>query len=144
MRPPDHSGPLELHEARQLTSCEATGKALDAVVFCLGFGKPPLPTLLGAAGDELPRPSSHTVPGGALLDPVGQPIPGLFGVGLGFSDSEFTSGNAYAEAGFAPFAARAAEIADAVAQSAPVQTQTETHGRASSPSAAASILRALS
>ena len=114
------SGSLELHHVDRLIQCSDTGKNLDAVIFCLGFGAPPIPTILSSSGAVVPQPASHQHPGGALLDDDGHPIAGLYGVGLGFADNEFTSGRPYAEAGFAPFAARAAEIAAAI--SAPPQS----------------------
>ena len=56
----------------------------------------------------------------SLRDASGKRIRGLFGVGLGFSDAEYTSGSSYAEAGFMPFAVRAGEIAEAVALRTPL------------------------
>jgi hypothetical protein len=111
---PPTSGALELHDSRTLTTDPRAGAALDAVVYCLGFGAPPLPALIGASGETLPPPAAHTQPGGALLDADGRRLPGLYGCGLAFSDSEFTSGAAYAEAGFMPFACRAAEVAEQI------------------------------
>ena len=54
----------------------------------------------------------------AETEPTGFSITGFnISCGLGFSDSEYTSGAAYAEAGFMPFAQRAREIATSVAAS---------------------------
>ena len=113
--PPARSPPtIELLDARKLRSCAATASGLDAVVYCLGFGAPPLPHVVrGAAPVSIAK---HQSPGGALIDASGRRLCGLFGLGLGFSDSEFSSGRAYAEAGFMPFAVRAKEIADRVVQ----------------------------
>ena len=108
---------VELHDAVKLTQCAATSGDLDAVVFCLGFGGgPPLPQMLSASGEPLPPITAHTQPGGALLvdSSVPKPLRGLYGVGLGFADAEFTSGAAYAEAGFLPFHVRAAEVAELI------------------------------
>ena len=111
----DGSLGLELHHSSQLHSCKATASGLDAVVYCLGFGAPPMPTV--RSGNSTVSISGHQVPGGALLDARRRPVPGLFGCGLGFSDSEYTSGAAYGVAGFMPFAMRAREIARQVATS---------------------------
>ena len=94
-----------------MVGCAATAAGLDAVVYCLGYGAPPLPTLLRGTNDEAVTVATHETPGGALIDDRGARLPGLFGVGLGFSDKEYTSGQGYAEAGFMPFAERAREIA---------------------------------
>ena len=111
------SSSLELYEARRLY--EDAGKSCDALVFCLGFGPPPLPTILARDGERI-SVAAHEVPGGGLRDASGKRIRGLFGVGLGFSDAEYTSGSGYAEAGFMPFAVRAGEIAEAVALRTPL------------------------
>ena len=111
------SSSLELYDARRLY--EDAGKSCDALVFCLGFGPPPLPTILARDGERI-SVAAHEVPGGGLRDASGKRIRGLFGVGLGFSDAEYTSGSGYAEAGFMPFAVRAGEIAEAVALRTPL------------------------
>lgn len=103
---------LELHDVGRLRTCRETASSLDAVVFCLGYGAPPLPTVL--IDGKPTAVTAHETPGGALLDTHGRRLRGLYGVGLGFADREFTSGSAYAEAGFMPFALRADEIANAL------------------------------
>ena len=102
---------VELHDAATLTTCPRAGRGLDAVTYCLGFGRPLLPRIVDPAGLPL-LPAAQRV--GKLLDARGEWIRGLYGVGLGFSDAEFTSGTAYAEAGFMPFALRAREVVDSV------------------------------
>lgn len=127
---------LELHDSRALSTCRETSARVDAVVYCLGFGEAPVPTILrpgtrtedaaaalapegrvaAAEEDVAVRVGQPEVPGGALRDADGMPLKGLYGVGLGFADAEYTSGAAYAEAGFMPFAVRAQEIAMQVAR----------------------------
>ena len=68
--------------------------------------------------------TSHKIPGGGLIDSHGVRLRGLYGVGLGFADDEFTSGSAYAEAGFLPFALRAREIAERVQQESRASART--------------------
>ena len=106
---------LELHHSSVLSKSAAVSADLDAVVFCLGYTRAPLPLLTHSGGRPLDTIARHGAPGGALFAPSGEPIDGLFGIGLAFSDDEYTSGDAYGEVGFFPFAARAAEIAQAVA-----------------------------
>lgn len=106
---------LELHHSSVLSKSAAVSADLDAVVFCLGYTRAPLPLLTHSGGRPLDTIARHGAPGGALFAPSGEPIHGLFGIGLAFSDDEYTSGDAYGEVGFFPFAARAAEIAQAVA-----------------------------
>ena len=120
---------LELHDSQLLTECAAVSADLDAVVFCLGFQRAPLPPLTDVRGVALDASAlQHQAPGGALTTAPatgasgeagvtgasGTSLEGLFGIGLAFSDDEFSSGAAYGEVGFFPFAARAAEIADAI------------------------------
>ena len=81
LRPPN--GPvaagLELFDSRRLNESAKVSEDLDAVVFCLGFGRAPLPPLSAVERDAaapLPleekvaaHPSGHRAPGGALLPP---------------------------------------------------------------------------
>lgn len=113
---------LEVHDTTALAT-DAHAASMDAVVYCLGY-QAALPPALHHGG-RAQRISAHEAPGGALLAEDGNRLPGLHGVGLGFSDLEYTSGQAYPQVGFVPFSLRAAEIADEVA------TRTQALGSAS-------------
>ena len=111
-----HGGRLELFDSRELLASPEAGD-VDAVTFCLGVKAAPLPIMTAAAADggvELVEPAGHRR--GGLYDRRGRRIPGVFGVGMAFTDTEFSSGAAYPEAGFMPFAQRAAEVAAEVAR----------------------------
>ena len=107
-------GRLELFETAALGTQPDAGR-VDAVAYCLGVRSAPLPLFLVAQGHGVERlePTGHLR--GSLLDCRGEPIPRVHGVGMAFADPEYSSGAAYAEAGFGPFALRAAEVAAQIA-----------------------------
>ena len=110
-------GRLELYETDALGAQPAAGQ-VDAVAFCLGVRAAPLPALTAALGRGVERivPTGHLR--GSLQDSRGEPIPGVHGVGMAFADPEYSSGAAYPEAGFGPFADRAADVAAQIAKTA--------------------------
>ena len=115
---------LEVYHA-DLLRTDAEVARMDAVFFNLGFEAAPMPRLVPAArpaasSDEPPRMriGGHQSPGGRLLSEDGAVIRGLYGIGLGFADEEFSSGQPYGEVGFAPFTARAEEIAERIVRDA--------------------------
>ena len=99
-----------LNTSRELAS-------VDAVVFCVGYEPARTPHVLDTSG-VLPTPADavqlagHRAPHGELLSSNGSVLDGMYGLGLGFADDEFSSGEAYGEVGFVPFLVRAAEIAE--------------------------------
>ena len=65
-----------------------------------------------AAGGQ--RVAAFDTTDGQLYDERGEPLLGLYGAGLAFIQDEYTSGEQYAQAGFAQFAARGEEVAEAI------------------------------
>ena len=108
---------LELHDVARLVHDPGISSDLDVVIFCLGFRRALLPNIL-IAGEgvtsEIAEVLHHRSTDGALLGADNTAIDGLYGLGLAFSDDEFSSGEAYGQVGFKPFALRAHEIAEAI------------------------------
>ncbi|KAL1511405.1 hypothetical protein AB1Y20_006206 [Prymnesium parvum] len=103
-------GRLELYHVDSLHTSADAGN-VDAVAFCLGVSPAALPSLFKVVDNEIQTVEVAGHSHGVLYDANGQTISGLYGVGMAFADDEYTSGEAYPEAGFLPFSLRAAEIA---------------------------------
>jgi hypothetical protein len=104
---------LELHDSTSLSSNTEVA-TMDAAVFCLGYRPAQIPMVVTSGHRHETRGIlGHQAPGGQLFTAKG-PIHGLYGLGLAFSDDEWSSGEAYGEVGFMPFAGRAAEVAERI------------------------------
>jgi hypothetical protein len=88
---------------------------MTSVIYCLGYGRGPLPDIALPDG---PAAVMGCMPDGRLLTAGGDVLPGVFGAGIAFAEDELSSGAPYPEASLKAFSARANAIAEALCATA--------------------------
>jgi len=92
-----------------LTADPRAAAGLSSVVYCVGYTRGPLPTIVTTNCAAACVTGCEPTTGALLASDV--PLPGLYGAGLAFAVDERSSGAPYPEASLKAFTARAGMIA---------------------------------
>jgi hypothetical protein len=87
----------------------STTARLGSVIYCVGYTRGPLPTIVTADCTAACVTGCEPTTGALLAS--GVPLPGLYGAGIAFAAEEGSSGAPYPEASLKAFTARASAIA---------------------------------
>ena len=102
-------GRLELWHVAALTTDPRAAAGLGSVIYCVGYTRGPLPSIVTADGAAACVTGCEPTTGALLAS--GVPLPGLDGAGIAFAAEEGSSGSPYPEASLKAFTARASAIA---------------------------------
>ena len=102
-------GRLELWDVAALTTDPRAAAGLGSVIYCVGYTRGPLPSIVTADGAAACVTGCEPTTGALLAS--GVPLPGLYGAGIAFAAEEGSSGAPYPEASLKAFTARASAIA---------------------------------